>query len=62
MTAPPVAVAVARADSATATPESIHPPAFEPYIPPEAHLPELTVLPLMLGTLLGAILDRKSVV
>ena len=60
MTAPPVAVAVARADSATATPESIHPPAFEPYIPPEAHLPELTVLPLMLGTLLGAIFGASS--
>ena len=62
MTAPPVAVA--RADSVGAAHQpirqSIQPAAFEPYIPPEAHIPELTVLPLILGTLLGAIFGASS--
>src|SRR4051812_45308482 len=64
MTAPPVAVAVradvARADATDAAQQSTHPAAFEPYIPPDAHLRELTVLPLVLGTLLGAIFGASS--
>src|SRR4051795_8101405 len=56
----PVAL-VDRADPA----EGVHasppaPPSFEPYIPPEAHLRELTILPLVLGTLLGAIFGASS--
>ncbi len=36
------------------------PPAFEPYIPAAATLPELTVLPLVVGTLLGMIFGASS--
>jgi putative OPT family oligopeptide transporter len=60
MTAPPIAV-VARAEPVGVLPASPpHPPPFEPYIPPEANIPELTLLPLMLGTLLGAIFGASS--
>jgi putative OPT family oligopeptide transporter len=41
-------------------PEPLAPPAFEPYIPPSANLPELTPLPLIVGTLLGAIFGASS--
>ncbi len=34
--------------------------AFEPYIPASAHLRELTLLPLIIGTLLGAIFGASS--
>src|SRR5580765_2708307 len=40
--------------------EPLAAPAFEPYIPPEANLPELTVLPLIVGTLLGAVFGASS--
>src|SRR5712671_2812721 len=33
---------------------------FRPYIPPEAHLRELTLLPLIMGTLLGMIFGASS--
>jgi putative OPT family oligopeptide transporter len=33
---------------------------FEPYIPPEARLPELTALPLIMGTLLGVVFGASS--
>src|SRR4249920_354721 len=55
-------VAIARADSAGSpqpAPPSLPPP-FESYIPPESNLAELTVLPLILGTLLGAIFGASS--
>src|SRR5256885_13853102 len=32
----------------------------EPYIPPSAHLPELTPLPLIVGTLLGVVFGASS--
>src|SRR5436305_2421211 len=32
----------------------------EPYIPPSAHLPELTALPLIVGTLLGVVFGASS--
>jgi putative OPT family oligopeptide transporter len=35
-------------------------PAFQPFIPDEARLPELTVLPLILGTVLGAVFGASS--
>jgi putative OPT family oligopeptide transporter len=41
-------------------PEAVTVPAFEPYIPPSANLPELTPLPLIVGTLLGAIFGASS--
>src|SRR5216117_1645083 len=34
--------------------------AFEPYIPAEAHLPELRVLPIVIGTLLGMVFGASS--
>jgi putative OPT family oligopeptide transporter len=34
--------------------------AFEPYIPAERHIPELTVAPLIVGTLLGMIFGASS--
>ncbi len=34
--------------------------AFEPYIPNEARIPEFTVLPLVIGTVLGAIFGASS--
>jgi putative OPT family oligopeptide transporter len=40
--------------------EPLAAPAFEPYIPPGANLPELTVLPLIAGTLLGAVFGASS--
>ena len=36
------------------------PAAFEPYIPSQTTLPELTVVPLVVGTLLGAIFGASS--
>src|SRR6266436_5350797 len=33
---------------------------FRPYIPPEAHLRELTLLPLVIGTLLGMVFGASS--
>src|SRR2546421_2512807 len=33
---------------------------FRPYIPPEAHLRELTLLPLIMGTLLGMVFGASS--
>src|SRR5436305_1840043 len=33
---------------------------FRPYIPPEAHLRELTVLPLIMGTFLGMVFGASS--
>ena len=59
MTAPPVAVAVAAAVPRAEVVDATAPP-FEPYIPPGAQIPELTVLPLILGTLLGAIFGASS--
>src|SRR4051812_15970596 len=58
----PSPVAVARADAAPAVPHvaPLHQPAFEPYIPAEANIPELTALPLIVGTLLGAIFGASS--
>src|SRR5215216_4916691 len=41
-------------------PEPLAAPAFEPFIPPQAHLRELTPLPLIVGTLLGAIFGASS--
>ncbi|MEO8260209.1 MAG: oligopeptide transporter, OPT family, partial [Acidobacteriota bacterium] len=41
-------------------PEPVAAPGFEPYIPPGAHLPELTALPLIVGTLLGAVFGASS--
>ena len=35
-------------------------PAFEPYIPADADIPELTVLPLIVGTLLGMVFGASS--
>ena len=35
-------------------------PAFRPFIPAEVKLPELTVLPLILGTVLGAVFGASS--
>src|SRR5947208_10910871 len=37
-----------------------HPPAFQPYIPPEANLREFTFLPIVIGTLLGMIFGASS--
>src|SRR5216117_400986 len=34
--------------------------AFEPYIPAEAHLPELRVLPIVIGTFLGMVFGASS--
>src|SRR4051812_26941138 len=56
----PVAL-VDRADSLEGTQASPpSSPSFEPYIPPEEHIPELTALPLILGTVLGAIFGASS--
>ena len=41
-------------------PEPVAAPAFEPFIPPRANLRELTPLPLIVGTLLGAIFGASS--
>lgn len=44
-----------------AHPDAVAPPAaFRPFIPPEVKLPELTVLPLIVGTLLGAVFGASS--
>src|SRR5258707_11660426 len=46
---------------ACAAPSDVpHAAAFEPYIPPERILPELTVLPLIVGTLLGIVFGASS--
>src|SRR3954447_25261868 len=34
--------------------------AFRPYIPADAHLPELSIVPLLVGTLLGIIFGASS--
>ncbi|HEX6901904.1 MAG TPA: oligopeptide transporter, OPT family [Thermoanaerobaculia bacterium] len=44
-----------------AHPDAAPPPeAFRPFIPPEVKLPELTVLPVIVGTLLGAVFGASS--
>src|SRR3954463_12309432 len=50
----------ARNLAAVATVESAPGGAFEPYIPASAHVRELTVLPLIVGTLLGAVFGASS--
>jgi putative OPT family oligopeptide transporter len=45
----------------SAEPQALgHPEGFEPYIPASAHLPELTLVPLIVGTILGAIFGASS--
>src|SRR5260221_1735174 len=46
--------------ASAAPPDVPHAAAFEPYIPPERILPELTILPLIIGTLLGIIFGASS--
>jgi putative OPT family oligopeptide transporter len=59
MPPPPLAVADAEPDILPATmPVSL--PPFEPYIPPSVNLREFTPLPLILGTILGAIFGASS--
>src|SRR5213595_1017926 len=41
-------------------PEIVPPVAFEPYIPAAAQLPELTPIPVIMGTILGAIFGASS--
>ncbi len=41
-------------------PEEHHAPAFRPFIPADVRLPELTVLPLIVGTVLGIIFGASS--
>ena len=43
-----------------ATPDVPTATAFEPYIPSERNLPELTILPLIIGTLLGILFGASS--
>jgi putative OPT family oligopeptide transporter len=57
---PPVVVLDRTVPSGAAHAAPPHAPGFEPYIPPDAQLPELTVLPLVLGTILGAIFGASS--
>src|SRR2546427_541560 len=47
-------------DIVGAVPENPAAAAFEPYIPAEAHLPELRVLPIVIGTLLGMVFGASS--
>src|SRR3989304_2965687 len=47
-------------DARVAAPEPPPPRAFEPYIPSHTALAELTVLPLVVGTILGAIFGASS--
>ena len=47
-------------DARVAAPEPPQPRAFEPYIPSHTALAELTVLPLVVGTILGAIFGASS--
>ncbi len=56
MTAMPLAAARAEAETRAAS----APPQFEPYIPPDVTLPELTPLPLVLGAILGAVFGASS--
>jgi putative OPT family oligopeptide transporter len=42
------------------TSDETHPAHFEPYIPSEARLAELTLLPVLLGTVLGAVFGASS--
>jgi putative OPT family oligopeptide transporter len=44
----------------TAVPESIGPVPFEPYIPAETNMRELTILPVIVGTLLGMVFGASS--
>jgi putative OPT family oligopeptide transporter len=44
----------------TLGPSPAETPAFRPFIPAEVELPELTVLPLILGTVLGAVFGASS--
>src|SRR5438045_3195362 len=62
MTAPSVAAAPTSAVEATqpSPVASTAAPPFDPYIPPYVTLPEFTPLPLILGTLLGAIFGASS--
>jgi putative OPT family oligopeptide transporter len=47
-------------DIVGAAPENPAAAAFQPYIPAEAHLPELRVLPIVIGTLLGMVFGASS--
>src|SRR5216117_3970038 len=47
-------------DIVGAVPEHPAAAAFEPYIPAEGHLPELRVLPIVIGTLLGMVFGASS--
>src|SRR5205814_5529530 len=47
-------------DIVGAVPENPAAVAFQPYIPAEAHLPELRVLPIVIGTILGMIFGASS--
>src|SRR5438093_4866686 len=40
--------------------DAVHTAVFRPFIPPEAHLRELTILPLVIGTLLGIVFGASS--
>jgi putative OPT family oligopeptide transporter len=46
--------------ASAAPPDVPHAAAFEPYIPADRVLPELTILPLIIGTLLGIIFGASS--
>src|SRR5438876_755088 len=47
-------------DIVGAAPDVPESAAFEPYIPPERQLPELTIGPLIVGTLLGMVFGAAS--
>src|SRR5213076_2968012 len=47
-------------DIVGAVPENPAAAAFQPYIPAEAHLPELRLLPIVIGTLLGMVFGASS--
>ncbi|MFL6292857.1 MAG: OPT/YSL family transporter, partial [Thermoanaerobaculia bacterium] len=44
----------------TLAPSPAETPAFRPFIPAKVTLPELTILPLILGTVLGAVFGASS--
>ena len=43
-----------------ARPDEFHARSFQPYIPPEARLPEFTPLPVLVGTILGMVFGASS--
>jgi putative OPT family oligopeptide transporter len=57
---PPVVVLDRTEPAATVHAGPPHAPGFEPYIPPEVELRELSIMPLLLGTVLGAIFGASS--